>query len=215
MAKEYSFVMSKQIIEKSSKPLRSREEAVLLILYTIRMLDICKYITEEREEKVIFSIDKMNRIFYQSENKVFSMQFPFCIEKNSDDSGIVIYDLITRKQINSTVLSLLIEAFERLSRVETDFETLFEIVMEPQENGIDISEKEMWKLVEHLLKYDLGYLRCDHDSENAEGDLHPLNHFDIFLDSQATFKIGLKKQIDYCRFQDILNINTDCTYLRI
>ena len=45
MEKELTFKMSKQIIEMSTKPLRTREEAVLLLLYTIRMFDSRSYLT--------------------------------------------------------------------------------------------------------------------------------------------------------------------------
>lgn len=74
MGKELTFRMSKQIAEMSIKPLRTREEAILLLLYTIRMFDVSIFLTDERSEKVKISIDKMNRIFYLLEGKMFSMQ---------------------------------------------------------------------------------------------------------------------------------------------
>lgn len=40
MGKELTFRMSKQIAEMSIKPIRTREEAILLLLYTIRMFDV-------------------------------------------------------------------------------------------------------------------------------------------------------------------------------
>lgn len=39
MGKELTFTMSQQIIDMASKPLRKREDAILLLLYTIRMFD--------------------------------------------------------------------------------------------------------------------------------------------------------------------------------
>ena len=78
MGKELTFRMSKQIAEMSIKPLRTREEAILLLLYTIRMFDVSIFLTDERSEKVKISIDKMNRIFYLKE-KCFQCSFHFVL----------------------------------------------------------------------------------------------------------------------------------------
>ena len=48
MGKELTFRMSKQIAEMSIKPIRTREEAILLLLYTIRMFDVSIFLTDER-----------------------------------------------------------------------------------------------------------------------------------------------------------------------
>ena len=40
--------MSKGIFEMSGRPLRSRREAILLLLYTIRMFDIEEWIAENK-----------------------------------------------------------------------------------------------------------------------------------------------------------------------
>jgi len=51
MGKEFSYKMSKDILALSSKPLRKKEEAILLLLYTIRMFDACQYISDDRKEQ--------------------------------------------------------------------------------------------------------------------------------------------------------------------
>lgn len=212
MSKELTFRMSKQIIDMSSKPLRKREEAILLLLYTIRMFDINKYLPDNRNENVRISIDKMNRIFYLLEGKMFSMQFPFSIESDNDKNKIVIYDNVTGTIINSLVLSFLIEAFEKMNRQEADFDTMFEIIMEPEVNSSNFTIKNTWHLISYLLKYDLGYIRYDIDPEHENGKLHPLNHLDICLDTSATYKIGLNQQIEFDDFKDILDITTESWY---
>ncbi len=63
MEKEASYSMSKGIFEMAGRPLRSRREAILLLLYTIRMFDIEEWIAENKAAKVVISINKMNRIF--------------------------------------------------------------------------------------------------------------------------------------------------------
>lgn len=213
MAKELTFKMSKQIIDLSIKPLRTREEAVLLLLYTIRMFDISNYLTEERSEEIKLSINKMNRIFYVLEGKMFSMQFPFCIDDNNEPNKVIIYHNITGTVINSMVLSFLIEAFEQMTQKEMDFETVFEIIMETEIINDEFTTKEMWLLISHLLKYDLGYIRYDIDPEHENGKMHPLNHLDICFDNSATYKIGLSNKIEFEDFKNILDITTDCWYL--
>ena len=111
------------------------------------------------------------------------------------------------------VLSFLIEAFEKMNRKEMDFETIFEIIMEPEVNDDDFSTKEMWLLISHLLKYDLGYIRYDIDPEHENGRMHPLNHLDIYLDTAATYKIGLDKKIEFDDFKNILDITNECWYI--
>lgn len=64
MGKELTFKMSKKIVGMAEKPLRTREEAVLLLLYTIRMFDAERFFEDRRNEEVKISINKMNRIFY-------------------------------------------------------------------------------------------------------------------------------------------------------
>ena len=213
MGKEFTFKMSKQILEMSSKPLRTREEAILLLLYTIRMFDVSQFIDEERSDQVIISIDKMNRIFYLIANKIFSMQFPFRVEYDSEQENNVLYDSVTGTVISPMVLSFLIEAFEKMKRREVDFDTIFEIIMEPEVNDEGFTSKTMWQLISYLLKYDLGYLRFDVDSEHQDGKIHPLNHLDICLDRSATYKIGLEKEIEFKNMKDILDITTECWYL--
>lgn len=213
MGKEFMFRMSKQIAEMSIKPLRSREEAVLLLLYTIRMFDVSIFLAEERSENVKISIDKMNRIFYLLDRKLFSMQFPFCIDDSSKEDELIIYHNLTGTVISPMVLSFLIEAFEKMNRKEMDFETIFEIIMEPEVNEDNFTTKEMWLLISHLLKYDLGYIRYDIDPEHENGRMHPLNHLDICLDTAATYKIGLNKRIEFDDFKNILDITNECWYI--
>ena len=82
MGKELTFTMSQQIIDMASKPLRKREDVILLLLYTIRMFDLDKSELNIHNESIRISINKMNRIFYLLKGKMFSMQFPFRIENN-------------------------------------------------------------------------------------------------------------------------------------
>lgn len=214
MRKEISFKMSKQIIEMAEKPLRTREEAVLLLLYTIRMFDSSAYLSnDDRMERVNILIDKMNRIFYLIQGKIFSIQFPFCIDVSTDHGDITVYHNTTGIVINSRVLSFLISAFEDMKRKEMNFENIFDIIMGSEVEEESFNSKQMWILISYLLKYDLGYIRYDIDPDHENGKMHPLNHLDVCLDTSATYKIGLDRQITFDDFKSILNITTECWFI--
>ena len=213
MGKELTFTMSEQIIDMASKPLRKREDAILLLLYTIRMFDLDESELNIHSESIKISINKMNRIFYLLKGKMFSMQFPFRIESDDTQKVSRIYDGVTGILINATTLSFLIGMFEQINRPETDFETVFEIMMKSEQNNDEFTMEQMWTLFSHLLKYDLGYIRYDIDPEHENGRLHPLNHLDICLDSSATYKIGLNQDIGFDNFKDILDVTTESWYI--
>ena len=44
--------------------------------------------------------------------------------------------------------------------------------------------------------------------------MHPLNHFDVNYSSKTTFKIGIDSKIDNNFFLDLMDITTDCQYIR-
>lgn len=135
----------------------------------IRMFDLDKSELNIHNESIRISINKMNRIFYLLKGKMFSMQFPFRIENNDIQNGIRIYDSVTGILINATTLSFLIGLFEQINRPETDFEKVFEIMMETEQNDDEFTMEQMWTLFSYLLKYDLGYIRYDIDPEHENG----------------------------------------------
>ncbi len=214
MAKEFSYTMSHMILNSAETPLRNRESAVLLLLNTLRMIEASSYITSSLTEKVIIYTDKMNRIFYVLNDKIFSMQFPFHIEKRE---GKNIYSC-SYAVIGQSELSFLIGVFNILAtKKPSSFEEIYENFLSMTDNGVSLAEETAWNLTHYLLSYDLGYLRYDYDEKNNKqhnANLHPLNHLDVFLDSGATFKIGLKKRISYSEFCNILDTTTDCLYLQ-
>lgn len=112
MGKEISYSMGKGILELASQPLRSRQDAILLLLYTIRMFEVDELSPENTDIKVVISINKMNRIFYVLEDKIFSIQFPFNIEIQ-ENKIVRIYDVKTGVDVDSMLISTLIRIYEK------------------------------------------------------------------------------------------------------
>lgn len=213
MGKEISYNMGKGILEMTSQPLRSRQDAILLLLYTIRMFEVDELSPENTNIKVVISINKMNRIFYILEDKIFSIQFPFHIEIQANKI-VRIYDAKTGVDVDSMLISTLIRIFEK-KETAFSFDSLFEEIMYGENNLQNIGEGQLWEIVKFVSTYDLGYLRYDYDEKNQKGLLHPINHLDICLDTAATFKIGLEKVLNYEMVKDILDITTNCSFLKV
>ena len=213
MGKEISYNMGKGILEMASQPLRSRQDAILLLLYTIRMFEVDELSTGNTNIKVVISINKMNRIFYILEDKIFSIQFPFHIEVQANKI-VRIYDAKTGVDVDSMLISTLIRIFGK-KETALSFDSLFEEIMYGENNLKNIGEGQLWEIIKFISTYDLGYLRYDYDEKNQKGLLHPINHLDICLDTAATFKIGLEKVLNYEIFKDILDITTNCFFLKV
>ena len=78
-----------------------------------------------------------------------------------------------------------------------------------------------WAFLRELLLMEDGYIRYDFDSEHfseykkrGEDHKHPENHYDLFYSTQATFKLGLENKIKDTELIDLLNINTNCKYIK-
>lgn len=214
MGKEINYNMGKTIFEMASKPFRSKQEVILLLLYTIRTFDVENDIQTNTKVKVIISISKMNRIFYILENKIFSVQFPFCVEVEGEKLTRI-YDAKTGLDIDTILLSMLIGIFEKTKNDNFSFEFFFDEVMYNENNLLNVNVDQLWEIVKFISTYDLGYLRYDYDQEHKNGLLHPINHLDVCLDTAAAYKIGLEKPLNYEMFKDILDITTNCYFLKL
>ena len=214
MGKEISYNMGKTIFEMASKPFRSKQEVILLLLYTIRTFDVENDIPTNTKFKVTISINKMNRIFYILENKIFSVQFPFYVEVEGEKLTRI-YDAKTGLDIDAILLSILIGIFEKTKNDNFSFEVFFDEVMYNENNLLNVNVDQLWEIVKFISTYDLGYLRYDYDKKHQNGLLHPINHLDICLDTAVAYKIGLEKPLNYEVFKDILDITTNCYFLKL
>lgn len=64
MGKEINYNMGKIISEMASKPLRSKQDAILLLLYTIRMFDVDEFLPENEKVRVNISTYDLGYIRY-------------------------------------------------------------------------------------------------------------------------------------------------------
>lgn len=212
--KEFRFSLSSLLVEKYFSPIRDKTKIIKLLMEAMRLMLVNPTIDQRLiKGEMVLRIDKMSRLFFFTEDKYFSIIFPFFLmEDNSKYSfySHVISDIDSK--IISQVLSI-INCNEFNSVCSLDF-------VEPIVNFDDRFEESFWQFLKELLIMEDGYIRYDFDNDNfvrakarGEEHKHPENHYDIFYSNRSTFKIGLKKKIPESKFIDLLDTSTNSAYI--
>ncbi len=195
---------------------KSKAQVIEILMESINYMLLNPNLEKDKVKgKIILQIDKMSRIFFFNDNKqkYFSIVFPFYIDKVDNKYNFLFQNFIeVDNRLTSQVISI-IKCDEFKANCSLDF---FDIRCEYE----DECDEDFWIFLTELLLIEDGYIRYDYDEENykkfknlGEEHKHPLNHYDLFYSSNATFKIGLKESLSEDDFIDLLNINTDCKYL--
>lgn len=180
------------------------------------VIEACRYMMHNEQvtnanHKFMLVVDDMNRLFFCKEGRMFSVMFPFHV----NEYPTVRFDLnnlpLDGKMLSDVNQILGSEQFEEKDAI--DF-------IEPIANLQD-ENPDLWVVVKHLLTYETGYIRYDDDPEGFRNasrmgvpKKHPRYHYDVNLDSQATFKLGLSRQITPDDFVDFLDNKKDRAVLR-
>jgi len=199
--------IDKRQVEWIFAPLRSKSEVIELLMKTIKIMLVNDTLDKEIiAGKIVLCVSKMSRLFYYSENKYFSITFPFTVLENEDGISFQSKHLTeVDHKATSDVLSVLTAGGVLAANDIMDF----------AEPVLDISEYNdgFWCLLRDLFLFDDGYIRYDYDEKHENGLIHPLNHLDIFYSASSTFKIGLKNKIKDTHLLDLLDIKSNCHYL--
>lgn len=205
--KKLVFELKKAFYDKSIQENIIGRKDILLVV-----LEACRYMMHNEQvpnatNKLILVVNEMNRLFFCSDEKMFSVMFPFHV----NEYPLVRFDL-DNIPIDSKVLSTLIQYIESKEFSSDDALDFITPIGDIQEQ----SNADFWKIVRHLLLYDIGYVRYDDDPEGfkkaskaGRPKQHPRYHYDVNLDSQATFKLGMSKKITSDKFIDMLDNKKD------
>lgn len=190
-------------------PIRDKEDYVKLVLNSLKYILIANDIEEvnldECNSKMKVLVDRMSRLFFYQEGKYFSVSFPFTMLLDNDNNIVEISTftgIIIDNQCVSSASSILNDGLFQFNQSLVDYyieSTNVESI------GID--------LLEIIFHSEPAYIRYDHDPDREDGKLHPLHHLDINYSSYGTYKLGLDKLIIEKYFEDVVNINTDCSFL--
>lgn len=165
--------------------------------------------------KIIFHKERMSRIFFAKDNKMYSLIFPFNTVINAD--GIISFNYKNYIDIDSYTISNLIKLLKN-PLISSD--NCWDFI-EPITGYDDNQPTKYWPVFRDLLIQEDGYIRYDKDEPGyleAKGKnqqaRHPLYHLDIFYSGNATFKLGLSTVLNDAGFIDTLNPDTDCRFLK-
>lgn len=205
--KRYSFALDERLVKEFFTPVRSKKDVVFLLMKSIKLMLVNDTIDKSRVNgELILMVSKMSRLFYFSENKFFSITFPFLVIEND---GELEFSSNTVKIIDSKVTSDVISVVSK-----NGFQDV-ECALEFVDPIIEIADFEQlfWPFLLNLFMYEDGYIRYDYDEKYEKGDHHPLNHYDIFYSSLSTFKVGLRNRLKADAMLDFLDSNSICHYL--
>ncbi|MCA9925371.1 MAG: hypothetical protein KC421_23540 [Anaerolineales bacterium] len=205
--KEYTFAIDKWQAQWIFAPVRSKLSIIKLLMRTVKVMLVNAAVDEkDTTGKIILRVSKMSRIFYYSENKYFSIQFPFSVTESDD--GLRFYsshiDRIDSK-VTSEVLSIVTNSNVFDAPEPLDF-------IEPVDEIFD-SNPNFWEFLRSLLLFEGGYVRYDYDIIHTKDKVHPLNHVDVFYSSNSTFKLGIHSRIPLESMIDCLDLESDCHFL--
>lgn len=193
-------------LENKIQSIKILLESIYHLLIYFTSINTSEAKTRKSMWTIIYYKNKMSRIFLISENKMFSINFPFLLDVNNKK----IYSK-TWNEIDNKILSFLRSIFYDMD--EFDIETIVSSFWD-NENLYPVSSRgAVYEIVNILLFFEDWYIRYDFDSENENWRVHPLYHYDFFYSTSNQFKIGLKKPITHEKFIDFLDITKECQYL--
>lgn len=186
-------------------PVREKREYVRLLVESARYL-LLNFDTSHLtcNSSIKLYIDKMSRIFFYKEDKYFSISFPFTVE--IEGNSVISISSYLGKRVDNEVLSKMIAVLDDADfKISPSLIHYFFSAESVEENTIE--------LLEELFQSEPSYIRYDHDPENENGKLHPLNHLDINYSSYGSYKLGLNDRIVEKYFEGVLDTNSDCSYI--
>jgi len=204
--------MGEFFCERVKKPVRGKRDIILLLLETLKLINDTEENIFREKGKIIIYVDKMSRIFYEIEGKIFSFCFPFTLEEK-EDSRYRIYDHLADLEVTNQMISLLISIFREDGKLGESLENVMDFIIESAKDYEYKNIDDIWRLMFKLWYMEDGYIRYDYDPKHENAKLHPLYHLDVNYASGNTYKIGLKDSFQMDEFKDLLDVTTDCFYL--
>lgn len=156
-------------------------------------------------------IDKMSRIFLNSDNKIHCLNYPFTVY---EQNGILQFFCLN-KEIDGMSMDIILSILKRFDFIQKSIENTLDCFFEVMDDFSVKTNSDMqfyWNLLTYLITQESGYLRYDHD-ETTDTILHPVNHIDFFYSTSNTFKVGLKTPINWTDMKEIVDVNDICYIL--
>ncbi|HJV85220.1 MAG TPA: hypothetical protein VJ698_07065 [Noviherbaspirillum sp.] len=210
MAKQFHLDIDEYQASTYLSAIRSKRDIVVLWMETIKNFLVGQpAVGPKVSARLTIHVDKMSRLFCTSEGgkKIFSVGFPFSVSFGDEQ-----FRFLSREgvEIDSRVSSNIIALIGSKEIFGTqDFSGFIDPILEMSEY-----DPQLWTLIRELMIAEDGYIRYDWDEIRQDGHRHPLHHLDIYYSSASTFKVGLGTQLDQSSLMSILDLATDCHYLK-
>lgn len=198
--------------KKFSNTLKSQKDYTMVLLEITRKL-LFNYDSIDKETATAHAyiklvVDKQSRLFvYLSRDKYYSFEYSNKVEVDLLTKEVK--SIYTTTGINCT-LELISNAISILNDVKSN--SIIDVYESRDIEDAHIN-MEAYKLLEYFWAHEPCYLRYDYDPVNSKGALHPLNHLDINISLNGSYKIGLQSRLSPAEFENIVNKTTDCYYL--
>lgn len=208
--REYRFYIDESYMDRFFTPIKNKVQIIELLMNSLKYMLLNQDIKRERVQgEIVLVIDKMSRLFFIKNDKFFSIVFPFTVKYEDTFTFSFKNKMNIDGRLTSKVISL-------INNKEFISSCCFEFAA-PISDYQEENDDNYWDFIRELLLMEDGYLRYDYDKENydkhGQSDVHPLNHYDLFYSSNATFKVGLKKAIEPSELMDLLNTKTICQFI--
>lgn len=221
--KHIEYEIDKELQLVLEHALRTKQDLLLLLAHTI------KSIVEQElfrasghasdikgNDKLIVHIEKMSRLFYCMNSKVFSFQMPFNIVINSNRQVEICFEnLIT---IDSYLSSMLVTVFENKDCLDGTFIDVYERLdqlLKDRYGELSIDEDAFWRLLKELMVFEPGYIRFDDDPEHEKPQFHPRFHLDINYENASTFKVEVNKKMNAEDVMALVDLTKPCVSITI
>lgn len=205
--KTYRFNLDVHFVDQIFSPMRTKSQALVVLMKCIKLMIVGNIIPDGKKAgELLLNVTKRSRLFLFSENKYFSIGFPFFVEELD---GMLRFSTKNIKSVDSKITTDVISIISAADKLEccSGLEFIEAVV------DIEESEPEFWPFLLSLLMYEDGYVRYDHDPKHENGDLHPLNHYDFFYSSFTNCKVGLRNKLNDNEMVDLLSPDTACHYI--
>lgn len=206
--KVFHFDLDKWQCNSFFTPVRTKVDIINLWMLSIKtILSHGKLDDKNIHGSLFLAKQTMNRLFFVSENKCFSINFPFNFHCHD---GIFSFSTYTTIEIDSKESSDIVSLIQSKEIIEHSDIYIF---FDRMSDYIELNA-EIWSLLRYLMMQEDGYIRHDHDPKNANDVIHPVNHIDVCYSNSATFKIGIDDEPHFDILKDILDCETSCHFLK-
>ncbi len=213
--KNYLFPIYESELKAFNLYCRDIKDYVSLILLIARKLKTSPRINPAytREDNFPFLrvyVDKFSRAFiYVEQNKYFSVTFPLNI-KIDNNNNLTLYIKNAPYELSNKAISDCIGVVNTMKESGVLLEAWVESSID-NEDHYDY-EMSILNILECLFSSEPGYVRYDYDPEHKKKN-HPEIHLDVNMSRDATFKLGLYEKLSPTKFKDIIDNNSNCSYL--